>query len=239
MAITTGWESVKVADGTSMRMYVVRPEIPAGAKVPGVILLQEAFGVNNHIRGLAQKIGGLGYLTVAPEMFHRTAPGFEAAYDDRDAIMAQLGALTNEGMSADVTAAYDWLKHSGVVNPAKVAALGYCMGGRAAFMANAVVPLAAAVSYYGGGIAPALLPLATKQQGPVLFFWGGRDAHIGTEAQREVADALRQAGKNFVNVEFSDADHGFFCDERKSYHPVAARESWALCTRFMRDNLEG
>jgi carboxymethylenebutenolidase len=110
------------------------------------------------------------------------------------------------------------------------------MGGRASFAANAVLPLKAAISYYGAGITK-MLPLARDQHGPILLFWGGKDAHIGRDQQIAVADALRSAGKTFSDVEFSDADHGFFCDVRKSYNPVAARESWALLTEFFKEHL--
>jgi carboxymethylenebutenolidase len=99
------------------------------------------------------------------------------------------------------------------------------------------VPLAAAISYYGGGIAPALLDRATHLRGPHLFFWGGRDAGIPPEKRRAVADAVRDAGKRFVDVEFSDADHGFFNEELERGNPRAARESWALGRAFLENAL--
>ena len=104
---------------------------------------------------------------------------------------------------------------------------------RAAYLANSEVRLAAAISYYGGGIAPALLDRAARLHGPHLFFWGGRDPGIPPEKRRAVADAVRDAGKRFVDVEFSDAEHGFFNVELARGNPRAARESWALGHAFL------
>lgn len=108
------------------------------------------------------------------------------------------------------------------------------MGGRMAFLANATLPLRAAASFYGGGIAPGLLDRASQLHGPILLCWGGLDKHISPEQRQAVTDALRKAGKSYVNVEFSDADHGFNCDERASYQPRAARQSRALLLEFLR-----
>jgi len=98
--------------------------------------------------------------------------------------------------------------------------------------------VACAVSFYGGGIAPnannpGLLNRVGELRAPVLLFWGGRDKHLGPDQIRAVTEALREAGKNYVNVEISDADHGFFCDARPSYNPVAAAHAWALVVEFL------
>ena len=91
---------------------------------------------------------------------------------------------------------------------------------------------AAAISFYGGGIAPALLPRAANLSAPMLFFWGGLDAHIPQEQIRSVMDELKRLGKTYVNVEISDADHGFNCDARASYNPTAAALAWTLSLKF-------
>lgn len=108
------------------------------------------------------------------------------------------------------------------------------MGGRASFVANSILPLRAAVSFYGGGIAPGLLDRASTQQAPLLLVWGGLDKHITPEHRKAVADALTAHQKTYVNVEFARADHGFFCDERASYEPHSARQAWALTLEFLR-----
>ena len=235
MACKTEWKTLKVSDGTEMRVFTARPD-PGKGKIPAVIVVQEAFGVNTHIRNVCERIAGLGYIAVSPEMFHRTAPGFDGSYDDIEKVRPHMAAMTDEGQAADLQAVHQFLKEDAQADEARVAAVGYCMGGRTAFLANAVLPLKCAVSYYGGRI-PSLLPKFIAQNGPLLFFWGGLDKHIPLEQRQEVLTALEGAGKPFINVEFSEADHGFFCEDRKVYHPVSAGQSWALFTQFLQDNL--
>ena len=218
--------------GGDMQCYVAQPQSAAGA---GVIVLQEAFGVNDHIRRVADRFADEGYLAIAPELFHRTAPaGFEGSYDDFSAIMPHFQGITEAGLEEDIAASYDWLRAQGV---GTIGSVGYCMGGRASFLANAVLPLQAAVSYYGGRIAETLLPRAAEQQGPLLMFWGGQDKHITPESVKSVADALRAAGKPFINIEFSEADHGFNCDDRPSFNSEASAHAWAITLRFFKTHL--
>ena len=94
-------------------------------------------------------------------------------------------------------------------------------------------PLKAAISFYGGGIVPALLPRAAQQHAPILFFWGALDSHIPKEHIRAIIDAMQEAKKTYVNVEFSDADHAFFCDARPSYKETAAKQAWELALKFL------
>ncbi len=227
------WVDLQIDDGTTMRAYVARPDGQSGRR--GILVLQEAFGVNAHIRDVAARFAREGCVAIAPELFHRTAPGFDGNYDDFPSVMPHIQALTPDGMISDMRAAHAWLVDQAGADRNRIASIGYCMGGRASYLANSALPLAAAVSYYAGGIAPALLDRASKLHGRHLFFWGGKDRNIKPEHHNAVADALRAAGKPFVNVEFSDADHGFFCDQRKVYQPEAARESWALVLRFLND----
>lgn len=231
-ALSTERVSLNVSDGSVMHAYVARPSaVTCG---PGIMVFQEAFGVNSHIREVADRFANLGFTAIAPELFHRTAPGFEGSYGDFDAVRPQIEALTREGMEADVLATYYWLRDDHRVESARIAAIGFCMGGRVAYLANATVDLQAAISFYGGGIAPNLLPLAAAQRAPILMFWGGLDAHIQPEHYRAVADALSAEHKTHEQVVFSQADHGFFCNERASYNEDAARQAWALCAEFLR-----
>ncbi len=229
--------SLHVADGTDMSAFVVHPE---KAPKAGLIVFQEAFGVNAHIRDVTKRFAAEGYLAIAPELYHRTGPGFESGYDnlgDNPPYRAHMAALTDEGLLADATAAYAWLVAQNI--PQKnIGAIGYCMGGRTAFLANSILPLAGAVSYYGGGIAQTLLDRAPMQHGPLLMFWGGKDAHIPLENRTAIAEALTKAGKPFENVEFADAGHGFFCDARASYNAAAAAEAWTQTLAFLKDSLQ-
>jgi carboxymethylenebutenolidase len=235
MDLKTEYETLQVDDGTSMRGYVAHPAAPAWR---GVIVCQEAFGVNAHIRDVTERFARQEFLAIAPELFHRTAPGFEGRYDDFPSVMAHMKALTDEGMAADLRAVYSWLTASGGGGDFPVAAVGFCMGGRAAILTALTVPVACAVSFYGGGIAPnannpGLLNRIDKLTAPVLLSWGGKDQRIGPDQVQAVTHALREAGKKYTNVEISDADHGFFCDARPSYNPIAAAHSWQLVLAFL------
>jgi carboxymethylenebutenolidase len=221
------WIELSVDDGTSMRAYVARP---AASSTRGLLLFQEAFGVNAHIRDVAERFAAQGFVVVAPELFHRTAPGFDCAYSEFAKAMPHLEAITEAGLDADVRAAYAWLQRDGV--GANTAAVGYCLGGRVSFVANSGVPLKGAVSFYGGRI-PTVLHRAPKLSAPMLFFWGGLDHHIPDQQRQAVIKGVRDANTPFVDVVFSHADHGFFCDARPSYDPASAAQAWALTLAFL------
>lgn len=232
--------TIHVTDGTTMDAFVARPGDDGSH--PALIVLQEAFGVNSHIRDVAQRFAREGYVTVAPELYHRTALGFQCSYSDFNSAMPHMKALTEEGLTADLRASFGWLTSNDFVRADAIASVGFCMGGRVSFLADATLPLKAAVSFYAGGIAPSatspgLLQHAANLQAPILMFWGGKDQHIPSDQRRNVADALLVAGKRFVYVAFSDADHGFFNDERPSYNASAARQAWAMMGEFLRENV--
>jgi carboxymethylenebutenolidase len=232
-SIATEKIELTVSDGTKMQAYVARPQ--AHGPHPGLLVFQEAFGVNHHIRDVTERFAAQGYIAIAPELFHRTAPaGFEVSYTDFPSVMPHLQAITPQNAEHDIRAAYDWLRSHPQLKPGEISCIGFCLGGRVSFIANSILPLRAAVSFYGGGIAPALLDRAPKLQAPALFVWGGLDKHIPPEQRRAVTEALTAHKKIFVNAEFSRADHGFFCDERASYEALSARQAWALTLEFLR-----
>src|SRR5262245_20291434 len=230
MDIKTEYVTLAVDDGTSMRAYVARPSTPRA----GLIVFQEIFGINSHIRDVTERFGREGFLVIAPELFHRTGPGFESGYTDMGPGFGHMQQLTDPNLEADIRAAHGWLQQSGM---SKICTTGYCMGGRVSCLAAITVPVACSVSYYGGGIAPSqfnpgLLGRLKDLQAPILFFWGGLDQHIPPESVGTVIGALRAANKNYTNVEFSFADHGFFCDQRASHNPQAAALAWPLTLAF-------
>jgi len=231
-SVRTEKVKLQVGDGTSMDAHVAMPE--GGEKLPGLMVFQEAFGVNAHIREVAERFAAQGYITIAPELFHRTAPSFDGPYDNFPAVMPHLQALTPEGLIADASAAFYWLQKNPRVLPNATACVGYCMGGRTSYLANTALPLKAAISFYGGGIAPGLLARAEQLHGPMLFFWGALDKNITADHVRAVTDALKAAKKTYVNVEFSDADHAFFRDVWTSYKEAAAKQAWDLSLRFLK-----
>jgi len=226
--------NLSVGDGTSMRAYVAHPATSPRA---GLLVFQEAFGVNAHIRDVTERFAREGYLSISPELFHRTAPGLEAGYNNFAEVMPHMQALTDAGLEADIQAAYEWLEESDAKD-LMIGSTGYCLGGRTSIQAALTVPLNCAVSYYGGGIAPggrfpALIDRLKNLNTPTLYFWGGLDAHIGPDAVQAVTTTLNESKKDYVNVVFSKADHGFFCDARASYNPVAAKQAWSLTLEFL------
>ncbi len=225
--------ALAVSDGTTMHAEIARPRAPGTS--PGLLVFQDAYGVNDQLREIARRFAGLGFTTIAPELYHRTQAGLVGAYDGRDDALRNKGKadLTDAGTRADVQAAYDWLANEKTVVTDRIATAGFCMGGRVVFMANAQLPLRAAISFYGGGIAPGLLERAPDQHGSLLMFWGGLDKHIKTEHRRAVDDALTAAAKDHTQVMFSKADHGFFGHQQPPYNPDAARVAWATLVEFL------
>ena len=226
---------LQAGDGSQMAAFTA---VPVGTPKAGMVVFQEAFGVNRHIQNIVRRLAGEGYAAIAPELFHRTAPaGSEWAYDDLAATTPHREALTTETLVADARAAYDWLQREGLSKRARVGCVGFCMGGRASFEANARLPLSAAVSFYGTRILTQAAHLAVDQKGPLLLIWGGKDKTTPPEKVKELTDALRAAGKDFINAEFSEAGHGFNCDERADYHPASAATAWAMTLAFLQKHL--
>ena len=223
--------SLNVADGTSIAAYAAWPE--NAGKYPGIIVFQEAFGVNHHIRSVTERIAKQGYVAVAPELYHRTQHGFEGSYDDFESVRKHMQALAQEGLIADIQTTYEWLTNDTKTIPDQIASIGFCMGGRVSFLANIILDLKASISFYGGGISETLLDKVDQISAPLLMFWGGLDKHIKKEHIHKTITALDEKDKNYANVIFSKADHGFFCDARASYNPDAAKQAWALVNSFL------
>ena len=239
--VKTEFATLKISDGTNMQVFIAYPE--GSAKSPGILVFQEAFGVNAHIRDVTERFAKQGFVAIAPELFHRTAPaGYEGSYSDFQSVMPHVMALKDASLEADLRATQEALVRHRAVDPQRIACVGFCMGGRVSFLADLILPLRAAISFYGGGIAksergPGLLERVAQIHAPILLFWGGLDKHIGPDQRDAVADALRSAHKTFVSMEFADADHAFFCDARPAYNKQAAEQSWTLSLAFLKSNL--
>lgn len=231
--LTTSWVDLDAADGSRFSGFLARPAAPGS--YPGILVFMEAFGVNRHIRNVAERIAREGYLALAPDLYHRSASRWEGSYEDFTHAMDHLRQVTVDQLSADIQGGYRWLGANGAGGA--VGAVGFCFGGRVAFLASTLVPLRAACSFYGGGIVPELSNRAGDVKAPLLLFWGGRDPHVPPDQARATADALRAAGKEFVEVSFSKAGHGFFCEERGSYDVEAARMSRLLFLDFFAHRL--
>lgn len=231
--IQSDYVELRVADGSTMRAWHTHPTKQAGHA--GLMVFQEAFGVNSHIRSVADRFAEVGYVVIAPELYQRSAPKFEGNYEDIAPAIALARHLKPEDLEHDVRATYDFLHKSA---GDKIACVGYCMGGRVSFLANVTVPVKAAVSYYGGGLAD-IIGRASKCSAPMLFFWGEQDRHIPGEQRQKVAEGMRKSRHSSVQVTFSDAGHAFFNDQRPSYNSAASKLAWDLTLSFFEQNLKG
>jgi carboxymethylenebutenolidase len=227
--------TLAVKGANAMNAYVAFPE--GQGPFPAIMVFQEAYGVNHHMRNVTDRIAKEGYIAIAPELFHRTAPaGFDADYGNFSAVMPHFQALTTEALDGDVQATYDWLVTQDNVRKDKIGSIGFCLGGRVSFIANSCVHLAAAVSFYGGGM-HTLTDRVAKVSAPQLMFWGGKDQHIKAADIQVITDAFKNEEKDYINVVISYADHAFFCDERPAYHPQAAKEAWGMTKEFFKNKL--
>ena len=202
---------------------------PAGTPKGGLVVVQEIFGVNHHIRAVCDRLAALGYVAVAPAVFDRFVRDFECGYTPDEIANARsyLGNLNFDHMTADVAAAKDNMKGVGPVG-----VIGFCMGGTAAFLAACRIPgLSAAVSYYGGMIAKFA---DEKPNCPLQLHFGEKDEGIPMSTVDEIKKKLPQA-ETYV---YPGAAHGFNCDERASYNKDAAALAWSRTQEFLSKNMK-
>lgn len=193
--------------------------LPPAGQGPGLVLWQEIFGVNAHIRAVAEQYALDGFVVLAPDAFWRQAPRVELGYgaDDRPRAMALMQGYATPDALADAAAAVAALRALPEVGGAKVGSFGYCMGGRLAYLTAATTDVDAAVAYYGGGIHNSL-DRASAVRAPMQFHYAGLDDHIPPEAVQRVREALPAAE---VHV-YPGAMHGFNCWARAAYHAASA-----------------
>ena len=194
-------------------------DVAGDASAPrAVIVIQEAFGVNDHIRDVAARFAAAGYYAVAPELFHRVGSP-EVDYDDFPEAMAAMAELDAGGIEHDLRAAAAFLAEAGYP-PASVGAVGYCMGGTVSFVAATLGIVGAAASFYGGGIeagrfgfAP-LLELAPALTAHWIGLYGDLDKGIPVAQVEALRAAVSSVGVDTEIVRYPDAEHGFHCDGR-------------------------
>jgi carboxymethylenebutenolidase len=217
---------LKASDGHEFGAYVAAPEGPTHS---AIIVIQEIFGVNSHIRSVANDYAGQGFLAIAPALFDRVQPDLELKYDSTDSARGR-EAATRVGMDnalLDVAAA---IQHAAqVLGITKVGVLGFCWGGTLAWLAATRLNPAAAVGYYGGQIAKHAAEAPTCS---VTLHFGSRDPHIGPE---EIA-TIKQSHPD-LPIFLYDAGHGFNCDQRKDYDPPSAALARQRTLDFFRAHL--
>ena len=222
---------LKSADGFVFPAYVAEP---AGKPKAAVVVLQEIFGVNSHIRAVADGYAAAGYLAVAPSTFHRVRPGVDLGYTEADvnagfALKAAAEALPPPGVLQDIQAA---INHGAQSAGGKVGIVGYCWGGLLAWRSACTLSgLSAAAPYYGGGMTVGDEP-ARKPACPVMVHFGDKDHWI----PMDTVEAFKKAQPG-VQMFVYEANHGFNCDQRGSYNDAAATLARQRTLDFFAQNL--
>jgi carboxymethylenebutenolidase len=202
---------------------------PSGPSKGGIVVIQEIFGVNHHIRAVCDRLAAEGYTAVAPALFDRTQKGFECGYTpDEIANARKFVANPNwDAMMKDTQAAIDDIKSAG-----PVAIIGFCMGGSVAFLAACRLNgLACAIAYYGGQVAKFA---DEKPKVPVQMHFGEKDQGIPMTD----VEMIKQKQPQAEIYTYPDAPHGFHCDERASYTESAAKIAWPRALEFLKKHLK-
>ncbi len=225
---------LKTADGP-MRSYAATPDDPRGA----VIVIPEAFGLNGHITDVVRRFADAGFAAIGLDVFHRSGAGV-ADYGDWARVMELFSGLENdEQLLVDIDAGLDHLGAVGFSPPA-VGVVGFCFGGRTAFLVAARRSIGAAVSFYGGGIVtkgmlgsfPSLLDEASTLKTPWLGLFGDEDGSIPVADVEQLRGAVAAADVETDVVRYVGAGHGFHCDVREEYHAEAAPDAWRRTIGF-------
>lgn len=218
MSVTSRWIDIPTSGGDKYPGYLA---LPKAGKGPAVIIIQEIFGVNGHIRSVADQYALAGYVALAPDIFWRSEPRVELGYEgaDRDKGIAIMQKTDVDLVVTDLAAAAAALRAMPEVT-GNVAAIGYCFGGRLAYLSAARGSVDVAVSYYGGGIQN-LLDEAAKIRVPIQFHYAELDAGIPLDAVERVKASF--AGRDDVEFHlYPGAHHGFNCPDRSAYDQHAS-----------------
>ena len=232
METNSQWIDIATDDGT----FGAYLSLPRGGKGPGIVLLQEIFGVNQHIRNVADQYAADGYVVLAPDMFWRHGARIELGYVDADwkRAVELMQATDFAKAQTDVAATAKVLRGLDGVG-SKIAAMGYCFGGRLSYhtAANGVVD--AAVAYYGGGIQNSL-DRAGQIKVPMQMHFGAADSHIPAEAVKSIAERFDDNDSVEIHV-YEGAEHGFNCNHRSAYQQRAAAQAHGNTLVFLSEQL--
>lgn len=212
--------------------YLAVPTAPGA--FPAVIVWQEIFGVNAHIRDVTERIARLGYVAIAPAIYQRQAPGFEVGYSPEEVALGRQYKVqtTATELLSDARATIKVLNALEQVQHDQIASIGFCFGGHVAYLVATLPEIAATAVFYGAGIAtltpgggPPTMTRTLDIKGTLHGFFGDQDALIPNSEVEQMRQALQEAGVNHRITQYP-AGHGFFCDQRDSYRPDAAADAW-------------
>lgn len=238
---------VKTADGV-MPVHLVVPD--GDGRFGGVIVAMEAFGLNDHIKSVAARIAREGYVVAAPDFYYRSSGDRVVGYDELPrAIQLMMDLPGYDAVTADVKAAIELVEAQKGTDKGRIGMTGFCMGGFLTFLAACRLPIKAAAPFYGGGIGRNMMPSERRPHPPIdeaagisgsmIVFYGDKDGFIPPEECALVKERLADLGKDADVIVYPGADHGFFCEERPSYHEAAAQDSWKRLLRLFDTKLRG
>ncbi len=220
---------VKAEDGSIMDVWVTWPD--EKEKYPAILLFDEGYGINAHLRSVAERMSKEGYVVFVPDLYHRLGRQLQLPYGDLTSVLAFASSISIEALSVDIKASLSAMKSLNYVDRNKIGTIGFCHGGRYSMAANSLFPLTAGVSFYGIDLDN--IPVVNVGLGsPHLFFWGARDVNTSPDRIARIQQNLAEIGRDFTSVLISYAESGFFCEERSSYNPLAARQAWGHTLSF-------
>jgi carboxymethylenebutenolidase len=213
---------LKAADGHELDAYLAEPK---GKPLGGIVVVQEIFGVSDHIKRVADQYAAEGYQAIAPAMFDRIEPGITLPYTEVQQGIAYMQQLKWPNTLADLEAAAEQVRSAG-----SASVVGFCWGGTVAHVAASELDFDAAVSYYGGGVAKML---DKQPHCPIMYHFGDQDGSIPLADIEKVQGAFPD---EVVHV-YKGAGHGFNCDERGSYSAPDARLAFGRSLAFLRERI--
>ena len=232
--------------GGEMQIFTSRPD--GDGKSPAVIVIQEIFGVDPHIKDVTTRFAAEGFFAAAPELFHRAGDNLIVDYGDMQAAFGERQKLSNDDILADLNATVAALKSNPNVDGDHIGIVGFCFGGMVSFMGSTVDGIEAAAVYYGGGIlprpdAPADAPRYLDEavdsiNAPIISFWGADDGGIPVDSVKTIESTLKAKGKAIESTIYDGAGHGFFNDARGSYNEAGAKAAWPKTVEFFKGNLK-
>jgi dienelactone hydrolase len=221
-----------------MKFFEAKPQ---GEAKGAVIVIQEAFGITDHIKNICHRLAAEGYVTVAPHLFHRTGDPV-IGYDKMQDVMPHISKLNRADIEVDLKATLGHLAVQGFSGK-QVAIIGFCMGGTVAFHAGVEWALGAAVTFYGGGIAQSRFGLhamaehAPSLKTPWLGEFGDLDQSIPIAEVNSLREAAAKATVATDVDRYPEADHGFHCNDRSSFHEASSKVAWARTVQFLNEHV--
>jgi carboxymethylenebutenolidase len=229
--IRADWTTVS-NDSLAIDAYLAEPL--NGGIHAAIIVIQEIFGINSHIREVTERLAKEGYVAIAPAIFQRTAPGFEVGYSQEDTVLGRSHKDQTKAaeLLSDIQATIAYLRTLPSVNGAEIGAIGFCFGGHVAYLAATLPDIKATASFYGAGIATMTpgggAPTITRTpeiQGKIYGFFGTQDPLIPIKQIDQIEAALNEHQISSRMFRYP-AGHGFFCDQRSDYNADAATDAW-------------